>query len=567
MLHSGNYTSYAPSLTGSGASGTWAINISGTAAAASSVAWGNVTSKPSYIMYYQGFTLDANSMDTNATGFTYASGAPYTGPIARFSAGGSYDLQLNASYSGNGAAIAYRTRNGDAGTWNSWWQFITTANISGQSVAYATNAGYAEGANNAALAANASGVSFQTQNNPTWGARIQLGGNGDPGTAANVAVVQATDGNIHIDNGTGKEMYLNYYRNGKIYLNGGTYYISANGSFYNGTASAANYLNSAGYIYRGAFSGNWNVDFQNTPAGSFRYYGDNAADANSPGGTWWFSESYRHSNASNYWGIQVAWGWEDNQNRLATRNVSANSFGGWVYYLNSSNFTSYLNAPNAVGNPNGYYNVNNWLQMNGTHGMFWPSYYGFHIRPNITSTYTQMEIIGSKNSYGGIWDNYSAVAGIMYDSNGNGGVYREASSRWYWYHLVANNCMGVNTSTTSASYGLYVAGAIYSNDNICAYSDARKKENVVTVENALEKVLKLRGVNYNRIDDETKTRKIGVIAQETELVLPEVVTYAEDVDEYSVMYGNMSGLFIEAFKEQQAEIQQLKELVNQLLSK
>ena len=127
--------------------------------------------------------------------------------------------------------------------------------------------------------------------------------------------------------------------------------------------------------------------------------------------------------------------------------------------------------------------------------------------------------------------------------------------------------MGINASTTSASYGLYVTGGIYSTDNICAYSDVRKKENIVTVENALEKVLKLRGVNYNRIDDATKTRKIGVIAQETELVLPEVVTYAADVDEYSVMYGNMSGLFIEAFKEQQVEIQQLKELVNQLLNK
>jgi hypothetical protein len=69
------------------------------------------------------------------------------------------------------------------------------------------------------------------------------------------------------------------------------------------------------------------------------------------------------------------------------------------------------------------------------------------------------------------------------------------------------------------------------------------------------------------IGDETKRRKIGVIAQETEQVLPEVVTYAADVDEYSVMYGNMSGLFIEAFKEQQNEIQQLKELVNQLLNK
>lgn len=46
ILHAGNYTSYAPSLTGTGASGTWGISVSGNAATASSVAWANVTGKP-----------------------------------------------------------------------------------------------------------------------------------------------------------------------------------------------------------------------------------------------------------------------------------------------------------------------------------------------------------------------------------------------------------------------------------------------------------------------------------------------------------------------------------------
>jgi hypothetical protein len=56
----------------------------------------------SNLMYYQGFTLDANTMDTNATGFTYGVNAPYTGPIARFSTNGGYDLWLNAPYGGDG---------------------------------------------------------------------------------------------------------------------------------------------------------------------------------------------------------------------------------------------------------------------------------------------------------------------------------------------------------------------------------------------------------------------------------------------------------------------------------
>ena len=108
---------------------------------------------------------------------------------------------------------------------------------------------------NAATATAAAGVSFITQPNATWSGRIQLGGNGDPGAVAGTAVVQATDGNLHIDCGTGKSTYVNYYRNGIIYLNGGTYYISSNGSQYNGNAATA--TNAYGARFQFDSYGNW----------------------------------------------------------------------------------------------------------------------------------------------------------------------------------------------------------------------------------------------------------------------------------------------------------------------
>lgn len=111
-----------------------------------------------------------------------------------------------------------------------------------------------------------------------------------------------------------------------------------------GTATA---LNSGNYIARTGSSGNLNTDFNNTPAGTQRYQGDDSSLANSPGGTWWIYEHKRHSNGSNYWGTQVAWGWEDNANRLAQRNVTGNSWSGWVYYLNSGNYNSY--SPTLTG--------------------------------------------------------------------------------------------------------------------------------------------------------------------------------------------------------------------------
>ena len=192
--------------------------------------------------------------------------------------------------------------------------------------------------------------------------------------------------------------------------------------------------------------------------------------------------------------------------------------------------------------------------MNGTHGMYWPSYYGAHLYVNTDTTYTQFRMDGNKNGYDGIYLSYSRVNGMMYDSAGNGGVYREGDGRWYWYHHIGNNCTGISTSTTSSSYRAYIGGSLYAEGDIVAYSDRRKKKDIITIDNALNKVLQLRGVYYTRIDDEIRGRQTGVIAQEINEILPEVVTYASDVDEYGVSYGNIVGVLIEAIKEQQKEI-------------
>jgi hypothetical protein len=83
-------------------------------------------------------------------------------------------------------------------------------------------------------------------------------------------------------------------------------------------------------------------------------------------------------------------------------------------------------------------------------------------------------------------------------------------------------------------------------------SDARLKSNVETINNAVELVSSLRGVSY----DKDGRRQIGVIAQETEVHLPEVVETGDDGFK-SVAYGNVVGLLIEAIKEQQQTIKEL----------
>jgi hypothetical protein len=112
--------------------GSQSVSYATTAGTANAVAWGNVSSKPSYIMYYQGFTLDANTMDANSTGFTYSVNAPFTGPIARLSEPG-YSLQFNAAYSGGGTGIAFRTRNGDTASFNTWRVLLNDSNYTSYS--------------------------------------------------------------------------------------------------------------------------------------------------------------------------------------------------------------------------------------------------------------------------------------------------------------------------------------------------------------------------------------------------------------------------------------------------
>jgi len=93
--------------------------------------------------------------------------------------------------------------------------------------------------------------------------------------------------------------------------------------------------------------------------------------------------------------------------------------------------------------------------------------------------------------------------------------------------------------------------------DVIAYSDSRLKTNINTIDNSLNKVLSMRGVSYYRTDVETDKKKIGLIAQEVAKVLPEVVTKNED-GMFSVAYGNIVGLLIEAIKEQQKQINELK---------
>ena len=187
----------------------------------------------------------------------------------------------------------------------------------------------------------------------------------------------------------------------------------------------------------------------------------------------------------------------------------------------------------------------------------------WYIHPNDLSTYGGTALRGARNGWYGIhFHSGGNTPHLMFDGSSNGGFYYESGGRWSLYYSHANASWGVNGSTTSSSYAIYSSGSIYSTGNVVAYSDRRSKTNIKVIDNALEKILNLRGVTYNKLNKQTNesTEKIetGVIAQEVNEIFPEVVTYAEDIDEYGVSYGNFAGLFIEAINEQNEIIYRLK---------
>tara|TARA_B110000238_G_scaffold200317_1_gene250009 strand:- start:1031 stop:2290 length:1260 start_codon:yes stop_codon:yes gene_type:complete len=125
-------------------------------------------------------------------------------------------------------------------------------------------------------------------------------------------------------------------------------------------------------------------------------------------------------------------------------------------------------------------------------------------------------------------------------------------------YLYLSNGTTLKTSFGGGSTG----GDIVTVGDITAFgtvSDIRRKENIVKIDNALDKISKVSGYTYNYKGD--KTPMTGVIAQEFEEILPEVVYETKMLDgttSKAVRHGNIVGLLIESIKELKAEIEELK---------
>tara|TARA_B110001452_G_scaffold94702_1_gene78234 strand:- start:503 stop:2809 length:2307 start_codon:yes stop_codon:yes gene_type:complete len=127
----------------------------------------------------------------------------------------------------------------------------------------------------------------------------------------------------------------------------------------------------------------------------------------------------------------------------------------------------------------------------------------------------------------------------------------------------SNAFLVLKNGNTTINGQLNVNGNIFASGTITSSSDLRYKQNINSLDNALEKVLKLRGVSYNFKVEEYSNKKfpaetqIGFIAQELLEIYPQLISKDKE-GYYSVDYSKISPILVEAIKEQQKKIDKLE---------
>jgi hypothetical protein len=210
---------------------------------------------------------------------------------------------------------------------------------------------------------------------------------------------------------------------------------------------------------------------------------------------------------------------------------------------------------------------NGWYYNRSSVGMYWNNYgYGFRPAHGAGLSYGN---IGTYNTGKSGWSGYGihhSNTAFMGSASGDVGIYNASQGDWAFYYIPTNRGVGLMTSTTSSTYEVYVGGDLYATGDIIAYSDRRVKENIINIDSALDKVKALQGVYYNRINDKDKVREIGFIAQDVHEAVPELASYAEDIDEWGVKYSQVTGLHNEAIKKLASQLEQKDEQIANLQS-
>ena len=402
----------------------------------------------------------------------------------------------------------------------------------------------------------------------SW-SNIQFGANmTGAGTQANQWIVgKRPDGNFVISlagNQEGGSRFL-IQQDGRVqspvYYDGDdtNYYVDPNGSSRMVTVNAD----------RLATPYAQNPDNSHPGFGIRPFYSWNTGQANNPTAGYSNGISIGSHPGDQSYGFQIVQNmWDDN---LYFRRYNA-GWQGWRTALDSSNYTGYRDwGGNAIyagilydGNNTGYYvDPASTSRMNYINADFIRSYSYLYLDYQYGST-----VVGVYNStkFQGVFamgDSYKLAIDGTSCANHYGIAWSHPNAGGQAANLSSHGMLVQQAGTTMAA----ISTNIWASGDIIAYSDIRVKDNIQIIDNPLERLKKVRGVTFTRTDFEDKEKRYaGVIAQEMREALPEVVSENSE-GHLSVSYGNTVSLLIEAIKEQQTQIEELKQLVKQLINK
>lgn len=250
----------------------------------------------------------------------------------------------------------------------------------------------------------------------------------------------------------------------------------------------------------------------------------------------------------------------------ATRNLS-----GAVITGTSLNVTGLVRFGDTAGSPAADIHVygtgNNYLRLRGTAANDYEiDLEGTGAVGNLVFNQFDIKtgnniIIDGSSKYLIIENHAETDTGIIFNDGdaSTGGNWDGSSSQAFkiQYHCGNETLIMGHDDDSYAGFNFGKGGALTCSGNITAYSDERLKENIQTLDGS--KVLQMRGVSFTKEGKEGS----GVIAQELEKIAPELVN---DGEYKSVAYGNLVGYLIELAKEQQKEIDELKQLINNIIN-
>ncbi len=145
---------------------------------------------------------------------------------------------------------------------------------------------------------------------------------------------------------------------------------------------------------------------------------------------------------------------------------------------------------------------------------------------------------------------------VMFDVAANN-IGADTSIYSYGKICVGNGAGDCSSTTT---IGTLLTSSSVTSGSFIYSSDRALKTNIQPLTNSLDKVLQLNGVSFNW--KSTGEKSIGLIAQDVEKILPELVSGTEGSK--GIVYGNIVALLIEAVKEQQKQIDELKSQIQEL---